>query len=325
MERPDDLSHEVAASRKDAGDRLDRLLVRALPTLSRSRLKALIQTGQVTAGGETIAAPSYRVKPGQRFVIIIPPAGEPVPKAQALPLSVVYEDADVIVIDKPAGLVVHPAPGNPDRTLVNALLAHCGDNLSGIGGVRRPGIVHRLDKHTSGLLVAAKTDLAQQALTTQFAARTIERAYQAIVWGVPAPRRGEIADPVGRHPRNRKKMAVVERGGKLALTRYRVIKVLGGVAAQLECRLATGRTHQIRVHLASRGHPLIGDQVYGGARHRSIKTLPPAAQDDINAFGRQALHAYLIGFRHPASDKSLQFASHLPFDLKALLNRLESL
>ena len=325
MERPDDLSHEVAATRKDAGDRLDRLLASALPTLSRSRLKALIQTGRVTAGGETIAVPSYRVKPGQRFVIRIPPASEPVPQAQALPLSVVYEDADVIVVDKPAGLVVHPAPGNPDRTLVNALLAHCGNSLSGIGGVRRPGIVHRLDKDTSGLLVAAKTDLAQQALTTQFAARTIERAYQAVVWGVPTPRRGEIADSVGRHPRNRKKMAVVERGGKPALTRYRVSQVLGGVAARLECRLATGRTHQIRVHLASRGHPLIGDPVYGGARHRLIKTLPPAAQDDIKAFERQALHAYLIGFRHPASNKSLQFTSHLPFDLKALLNRLESL
>lgn len=325
MERPNDQSQVVAATRRDAGDRLDRLLARALPTLSRSRLKVLIQTGQVTSGGVTIAAPSYRVKPGQRFAILVPPADEPAPQAQALPLSIVYEDADVIVVDKPAGLVVHPAPGNPNRTLVNALIAHCGDSLSGIGGVRRPGIVHRLDKDTSGSLVAAKTDRAQQALTAQFAAHTIERAYWAVAWGLPAPRRGEISGAIGRHPRNRKKMAVVTRGGKPALTRYRMIKALGGVAALLECRLATGRTHQIRVHLASRGHPLVGDPLYGGSRHHLLETLPGTVQKAVNAFARQALHARLIGFRHPGNNKSLQFTSDLPFDLKALISCLESL
>jgi 23S rRNA pseudouridine1911/1915/1917 synthase len=223
-------------------------------------------------------------------------------------LVIPYEDAHLLVIDKPAGLVVHPAPGNPDRTLVNALLAHCGDTLAGIGGVKRPGIVHRLDKDTSGLMVVAKTDLAHRALTADFAARRIERAYRAVVWGMP-PAGGEIEGAIGRDPRDRKKMAVRERGGKAALTRFARLEAFGTEAALLECRLATGRTHQIRVHLAALGFPLIGDPVYGRRRAPKI-------------FARQALHAGLLGFTHPATGETLRFTSDLPADMKALLAAL---
>ncbi len=311
--------HVAAVGKKDAGTRLDKYLAAALPELSRARLQALVKSGQVSAAGETISEPSHRVKPGQRFRVFIPAAIEAVPQAQAIPLAVVHEDAHLIVIDKPAGLVVHPAPGNPDRTLVNALIGHCGESLSGIGGVRRPGIVHRLDKDTSGLMVAAKNDAAHAGLAAQFAGRTIERAYLALVWGVPSPRSGEIAGNIGRNPRNRKKMAVVKRGGKPALTRYRVVERLGAAASLVECRLATGRTHQIRVHLSALGHAVIGDRLYGRAPRGRLEAVAGAASA---LPARQALHARLLGFRHPASGEQVRFESELPQDINDLLQAL---
>jgi 23S rRNA pseudouridine1911/1915/1917 synthase len=220
--------------------------------------------------------------------------------------------------------VVHPAPGNPDATLVNALIAHCGESLSGIGGVQRPGIVHRLDKDTSGLMVAAKTDAAHSGLAAQFATRTLTRAYKAVAWGVPSPAVGEIAGNIGRSPANRKKMAVLRRGGRPALTRYRILDLLGDVASLVECRLDTGRTHQIRVHLAYHGHPLIGDPLYGrGRRPRAVALRVPELQL-VGGFRRQALHAYRLEFRHPGSRERLEFESDLPEDMKDLVAGLES-
>ncbi len=315
----------VTTAAGDAGGRLDAVLAAHCPALSRSRLKALIQDGRVATAGETISEPSYRVKPDQTFAIIVPEAAPAIPRGEDIPLSVVYEDPDLIVIDKPAGLVVHPAPGNPDRTLVNALIAHCGDSLVGVGGVRRPGIVHRLDKDTSGLMVVAKTDAAHSGLVAQFQARSIARAYTAVVWGAPTPAAGEIRGNIGRNPRNRKKMAVLARGGKPAVTRYRVTRRYGPseapLASRLECRLETGRTHQIRVHLAHIGHPVIGDPVYGRRRRGAGE----AAEDAARRLGRQALHAHLIGFDHPISRKSLRFQSPIPMDIKALIGCLEEI
>ena len=320
--------YSVSSSAADVGTRLDRLLAAALAELSRSRIKALIEAGRVTAGGATLSDPSYRVKSGQTFAIFVPEAAAAKPEAQAIPLVVAYEDAELIVIDKPAGLVVHPAPGNPDRTLVNALLAHCGDSLSGIGGVRRPGIVHRIDKDTSGLMVVAKTDRAHAALAEQFAAHSIRRAYDAVVRGVPRPRRGRIEGPIGRNPRNRKKMAVVRRGGKPAVTHYRVLKAYGESASLVECRLETGRTHQIRVHMASLGHPIVGDPLYGrGSRTRrgGRQRKDSGADAPLPALPRQALHAKQLGFEHPVSGEQHDYISQFPFDINGLLEKLESL
>ena len=314
----------VTAGPGDAGMRLDRVLAAALPDLSRARVQALIKAGLVTRGRQTIAAPSYRVKPGQRFAVSIPRPIEAVPEAQPIPLDIVYEDTHLIVIDKPAGLVVHPAAGNPDHTLVNALIAHCGDSLSGIGGVRRPGIVHRLDKNTSGLLVAAKSDAAHRGLARQFADHSLERSYAAVVWGVPSPTQGEIAAPIGRHPIHRKKMAVVAHGGKPARTHYRVTKVFGGFAALVTCRLETGRTHQIRVHMSYLGNAVMGDPAYGASRRRH-GPLPAQARAALGLLGRQALHADVIGFSHPVTNAPLHFESGLPFDLGELINCLERL
>jgi len=287
-------------------------------------LKHLILEGSVTRDGATISDPAMRVKPGQIFQIAIPEAVLDHPLAQAMSLDILYEDDHLLVVDKPAGLVVHPAPGNPDRTLVNALLAHCGDSLAGIGGVKRPGIVHRLDKDTSGLMVAAKSEVAHTRLAADFAARRIGRTYFGIVWGVPLPPSGEIAGNIGRSPVNRKKMAVLARGGRTALTRYQVLREFHGIAAAIECRLATGRTHQIRVHLSERGHPLIGDPLYGSSRTgRRSKLLPESARGPVTAFPRQALHAQTLGFTHPISQESLEFKSELPSDIKLLLDTLE--
>ncbi|MGE5201823.1 MAG: RluA family pseudouridine synthase [Acidobacteriota bacterium] len=308
----------------EAGERLDRLLARRFGDLSRTRLKQLVVEGRVSVDGATITNPSLRVKPGQRCTAVLPPPVAATPQAQSIPLDIRYEDADLLVLEKPAGLVVHPAPGNPDNTLVNALLAHCGDSLAGIGGVRRPGIVHRLDKDTSGLMVVAKTEQAHAALAADFAARRIDRAYLAVVWGVPQPRVGEIAGAIGRNPRNRKTMAVVSRGGRPAITRYRVLRIFKDVAAVVECRLATGRTHQIRVHLAAQGHPLIGDPVYGRSRGRR-RTLPTALRAALDAFPRQALHAARLGFQHPSDGKQLEFESKLPNDINDLITILERL
>ena len=319
---PGAATRRVEAGAAEAGARLDKVLAAGLDGLSRSRIQGLLAAGLIATGGRTITDPSHRVKLGQIFDIIIPEPRPAVLVAQAIALNIVHEDDDLLVIDKPAGLVVHPAAGNPDNTLVNALLAHCGDSLSGIGGVIRPGIVHRLDKDTSGLIVVAKTDAAHAALAAQFADRTLSRNYLAVVHGVPAPDRGTIDAPIGRSPRNRKKMAVLERGGRPARTRYRVTRTLGPVgrplASMVECALETGRTHQIRVHLASIGHPVVGDPLYGVRRLGDT-----AAAEALRRFPRQALHAAELRFIHPRTDERCNFASILPNDMMALIERLE--
>jgi 23S rRNA pseudouridine1911/1915/1917 synthase len=326
---------EVRIAPENAGDRLDRALQRQLPELSRSRLKQLILDGHVESGGsnggpgsgKVLRDPAQRVGPDQIVVVLVPEPEAAEPEPQPIALDIRFEDAHLIVVDKPAGMVVHPAPGNSEGTLVNALLAHCGPSLAGIGGVRRPGIVHRLDKDTSGLLVAAKTEAAHRALTDDFAARRIERAYGAVVWGVPALASGEIAGNIGRSAVNRKKMAVVPGArGKPAVTRYRVERRLsigrGDLAALLECRLLTGRTHQIRVHLAHIGHSLIGDPAYGARSRGAIARLGPLGAQ-IAAFPRQALHARLLGFTHPITGERLRFESALPEDMARLISNLE--
>src|SRR6266851_3495190 len=309
---------EITIAPEDGGVRLDRALQRQLPELSRTRLKQLILSGQITGDGRLLRDPAQRASAGGRVVVMLPEPDDPTPAAQSIALDIRFEDEHLIVVDKPAGMVVHPAPGNREGTLVNALLAHCGPSLAGIGGVRRPGIVHRLDKDTSGLLVVAKTDQVHRALSRDFAGRRIERAYSAFVWGVPVPAAGEIAGS----PTNRKKMAVVaETRGKPAITRYRVERRFGaeGIwrAALVECRLLTGRTHQIRVHLAHSGHPLIGDPVYGARAGRAAARLGPAGAAS-EAFPRQALHARLLGFHHPVTGEWLAFESPLPADMAEL-------
>ncbi len=294
------------------GARLDQALAQVFDDLSRSRIKALILDGRATLDGRAATDPSAKVSMGQRLALTVPPAREAAPAAQAMDLSIVYEDTDVVVVDKPAGVVVHPGAGNADQTLVNALIAHCGDSLSGIGGVKRPGIVHRLDKDTSGLLVVAKNDAAHASLAAQFAEHSVTRRYLAAVWGVPNPKEGTIEGNIGRSTRNRKKMAVVSDGrGKTAVTHYTVRRRFGIAAALVECRLETGRTHQIRVHLSHTGHPVIGDPAYSRARGRK----PPIA--------RQALHAGILGFRHPRSGETLSFESETPHDFSVLLDWLK--
>jgi len=291
--------------------------------LSRARVQNLIKAGCVTrcADGTVMSDSNAKAKVGEVYMLTVPMASKAEPEAQAMPLDVIYEDEDVLVLDKPPGLVVHPGAGNWDHTLVNALLAHCGDSLSGIGGVARPGIVHRLDKDTSGLLVVAKNDQAHQALTSQFADRSLSRVYQAIVWGLPNMMSGAIEGAIGRHPRARQKMAIVEHGGKEALTHYKVLETFGTMACLVECRLATGRTHQIRVHMESIGHPVVGDPVYG-SRRRVRKAGEQGAVSFLEAFPRQALHAGEIHFIHPRTNKLLKFKAALPDDLKGLLKRL---
>lgn len=305
--------HRVPVTADEAGDRLDRVLSRHASSLSRSRIKALVEEGWVACDGRPVRDPALKVRAGQRFDIFVPEPVPALPQAEQIALSIVFEDGDLLVVDKPAGLVVHPAAGNPDGTLVNALLAHCGGSLSGIGGVARPGIVHRLDKDTSGLMVVAKTDGAHQGLSRQFAGRALSRDYLAVVAGVPTRGAGEIAGAIGRSPANRKKMAVVARGGKEALTRYRVERTFGTDASLVRCGLATGRTHQIRVHMASIGHPLLGDPLYG-RKPRAVHLR----------FGRQALHAAEITFFHPRDQRPMRFESSLPSDIKRLICSLES-
>ncbi len=310
-------SYESTVPQGAPRQRLDRYLADSLPEVSRSRIKALILSGHAAIDGAAVTNPAKPLRQGQTVALGMPAATPAVPEPQAIPLVVVYEDEALVVVDKPAGLVVHPAPGNPDRTLVNALLAHCGETLSGIGGVRRPGIVHRLDKETSGLMVAAKTDTAHQALAAQFAAHSIARAYAAVAWGVPLPRQGSVSGNIGRDPRNRKRMTIVSKGGKPARTGYRVQCVFGdGLASLLRCRLETGRTHQIRVHMRELGCPLVGDPVYGRGRKMTQKGAPEAAI----AFPRQALHAYFLGFTHPLSLRTLGFRSDFPNDIRHLLD-----
>ncbi len=323
---------DITTGPDDEGLRLDRALARHLPELSRTRLQALLAQGRLTRDGRPVISGSGRIAAGEHYVLSVPPPEPAAPVPQEIPLVIVHEDADLIVIDKPAGLVVHPAPGNPDGTLVNALLFHCGDSLSGIGGVRRPGIVHRLDKDTSGLLVVAKNDAAHRALAAQFAdhgrSGPLERAYVAFVWGVPARPSGTVDAPIDRHPVARDRMAVRE-GGRFALTHWRREAVYDDpagapVAARVECRLETGRTHQIRVHMAHIGHPLLGDTVYGVGHRTKANRLGPEARTHLENLGRQALHAARLGFEHPATGAFMSFESPLPPELAALETALAS-
>lgn len=313
------VTYSVSVAADKAGGRLDRLLADALPDLSRSRLKALIEQGAVAKADRAVTDPSHKTRAGDVYAVAVPPALPAEPAAQAMDLAILYEDDDLIVIDKPAGLVVHPAPGNPDRTLVNALLAHCGPSLKGIGGVGRPGIVHRLDKDTSGLMVVAKTEAAHQGLARQFAAHTLERAYYALVWGVPRPAKGRIEGNIGRSPRNRKKMAVLARGGRPAATRYKVIETYGATASLVECRLETGRTHQIRVHMAHIGHPVVGDPLYG---RRGGRAGGDPLATKLSTANTQVLHAYLLGFNHPKTAKALRFEGKIPSKFNDLVTIL---
>ena len=314
-----------------AGWRLDRFLAAALPDFSRSRLKQLLDEGAVSQGARTIKDANHRVKPGESYLVTIPPTAPAVPQGQDIPLEVVYEDKDLIVINKPAGLVVHPAAGNPDGTLVNALIAHCGPGVLRIGGEERPGIVHRLDKDTSGLLVAAKTERAMASLAKQFANHTIERAYNAVVWGSPRDTTGLIESQIGRSPFDRKRMTVLRAGGKRAATRYKVIEKFGPgdrpFASLIECRLETGRTHQIRVHLTHLGHPLIGDPQYGRNRTAPRAKSPEETRAFTAAadFPRQALHAFVLGFQHPSLHKTLRFEAPWPADFAELVEGLRGL
>jgi len=322
-----------AASRLEAEatavTRLDRFLAASFPAISRSRFQGLIAEGQVTVEGTAIREARHKLQPGDRVAVTIPQAAPAEPLPEAIPLHVVYEDRDLIVIDKPPGLVVHPAAGNETGTLVNALIAHCGDSLSGIGGVKRPGIVHRLDKDTSGLLVVAKNDAAHRSLAEQFAAHgrdgRLERAYLAVVWGRPERQHGTITASLARSPANRQKIAV-SRGAtaRQAITHYEVIEVFGSppVASLIRCRLETGRTHQIRVHLAHIGHPLLGDETYGAGFKTSLQKLPEAARLALKSLERQALHAAILGFEHPRTGRPLHFESPEPNDLRELISAL---
>ncbi len=314
--------HTVRAPPEAAGERLDRFLAAAFPDLSRSRLKTLIEEGRASRDGSRCAAASEAVRSGATYRLVLPPPVPATPRPQPMALSILYEDAHLLVLDKPPGLVVHPAPGNEEGTLVNAVLAHCGETLPGIGGEKRPGIVHRLDKDTSGVMVVAKSETALAALSAAFAGRDLERAYLALCWGVPEPPAGSIEGAIGRDPRERKRMAVVARGGKPALTHYRTLGHFAGAVAALELRLATGRTHQIRVHLASRGHPLVGDPLYLRRIPALARALEPELRHALLDFPRQALHAMSLGFRHPATGAWLRFRSPPPPDLAALLARL---
>lgn len=303
--------------------RADRFLADAIGSLSRSRVKALIEDGRATRDGAPLADPSETVRAGALYVLDIPAPVAATPQPQAIPLTILFEDSDLIVVDKPAGLVVHPAPGNLDGTLVNALLAHAGDDLPGIGGEKRPGIVHRLDKDTSGVMVAAKTERAHRTLSEAFANRDLDRAYIALAWGLPAPTTGEVVAPIGRHPGDRKRMAVVERGGKPATTRYTVSRAWGAAVSLVECRLLTGRTHQIRVHLAHIGHPIVGDPVYLRRTPAAARSLPAPVRDALLAFPRQALHAATLGFNHPVTGRPLAFESPVPPDISGLVALLD--
>jgi len=311
------------------GERLDAFLARRAAHLSRSRHKALIKGGQVTISAVASRDPNRRVAAGELVELSVPPPEPADPEPEAIPLSVVYEDDDLIVIDKPPGLVVHPGAGNWTGTLVNAPLAHCGDSLSGVGGVKRPGIVHRLDKDTSGLLVVAKNDEAHASLAAQFADHGREgpllREYDALVWGVPNPHIGMVDAPLDRDTKNRQKQAVTRSGGRHAITHYAVSERFGSVAALVRCRLETGRTHQIRVHLSYLGHPLVGDLVYGGGFLTKAKTLPVELKDRVQAFGRQALHARLLGFAHPRTGETMQFEADWPQDMAGLVQGFRKL
>ncbi len=325
-------THDITATEADHGQRVDRFLAERIGGLSRSRVKALIEEGHVTRDGETLTEPAQAVRPGSLYRVTEPPPAPARPQAQAMALDILFEDAHLIVLDKPAGLVVHPAPGNLDGTLVNGLLAHAGEELEGIGGEKRPGIVHRLDKDTSGIMVVAKTQQAHQILSDAFVTRDLDREYLALAWGMPNPREGVIEAAIGRHTTDRKRMAVVEQrsrgvqrgemagasAGKHAITHYRTEQVFHDAVALVRCKLMTGRTHQIRVHMAHIGHALVGDPVYLRRIPAVSRTLPAGLRDALLAFPRQALHAASLGFLHPITRKKLSFQSEPPEDFRKL-------
>ena len=322
----------ITIAPEQAGKRIDRLLSEQTGAPSRSRIKTLIEEGALARMRETTPPPGWTQvrEPGEAarkeavYVLTIPAPVSATPLPEAIPLSILFEDRDLIVLDKPAGLVVHPAPGNLDGTLVNALLAHCGPGFTGIGAEKRPGIVHRLDKDTSGVMVVAKTQRANDALTAAFAARAMDRSYLALCWGLPNPTSGSIEGAIGRDQRDRKRMAVVSHGGKLALTHYKVLRAFGTAAALVECRLATGRTHQIRVHMSTSGHPIAGDPLYLRRIPAAARGLPDSLRSALLDFPRQALHAASLGFAHPRSGEKLFFETAPPPDMAALIALLEA-
>lgn len=310
--------------------RLDKALALLYPDLSRSRLKSLILSGDVQVSGYIIKKASHEVLANDKILINIPPARDDTPRAENIPLEIIYEDDDLLVLNKAVGMVVHPGAGNYDGTLVNALLHHCKGNLSGIGGVKRPGIVHRLDKETSGLMVVAKNDQAHQGLSAQLEDRSLSRIYEALVWRVPNLIKGHIDMPIGRHSSNRLKMAIMMKSGRHAVTHYHVQKKYDEAVALVDCKLETGRTHQIRVHMQHMKHPLVGDPLYGLPAQEGVSLLKKAGYegdiiDQIMAFDRQALHAREIGFIHPVKDEEMHFSSESPADLQNIKNLLNSI
>jgi 23S rRNA pseudouridine1911/1915/1917 synthase len=325
---------DLTVGEAEAGQRVDRFLALRLPQFSRSRLQALVRTGHVTRGGTAIDELGSKVKAGETYAVHVPAPAPAQPSPQSIPLTVVYEDAHLIVIDKPMGMPAHPGPGHASGTLVNALLAHCGASLSGIGGVARPGIVHRLDKDTTGLLVVAKTDAAHKALSEQFAAHgadgKLERGYRALVWGAPDRPSGIIDAPLDRSHANRTKMAVVAGDrGRRAVTHYSVLEKFPRTGAKplaslLRLTLETGRTHQVRVHLAHIGHPLLGDMTYGSTHKASARKLDSEAEAALEKLQRQALHAAELMFQHPVTGKRLRFESPLPDDMGAVVAALKA-
>ncbi len=321
----DENTYTVIVSEDKGGMRLDRLSTEELPEISRNRVQTLIDEKQITGSTKKKIAASVKVTIGDVYRVEIPPVARAEPEPQDIPLDVLFEDEYLLVLNKPVRLVVHPAAGNLDGTLVNALLYHCGESLSGIGGVARPGIVHRLDKDTSGVMVVAKTDLAHRHLAEQFESRVIERAYKAVVWGIPNPREDRIVGYIGRSPMNRKKMAVLDFGGRFAATNYKVDHVIGRAASLVECRLETGRTHQIRVHMAAIGNGVVGDPVYGGVGRNKLKLAKPDIRKRIEEFSYQALHAYKIGFIHPRTGEAMRFEEPLTSNIGRLIESLEKI
>ncbi|AOX17483.1 RluA family pseudouridine synthase [Kozakia baliensis] len=315
--------YECPVTAEQAGQRADRFLAETIGTLSRSRIKALIEAGHVLRDGAPLREPSETTRAGQIFLLTVPPAAPARPQAEDRTLPILFEDRDLIVLNKPAGLVVHPAPGNESGTLVNALLGHCGEDLEGIGGEKRPGIVHRLDKDTSGIMVVAKTPMAHNALSDAFAKRDIDRAYMALAWGA-LPKEIDFDGAIGRDKRDRKRMTVVHHGGKTALTHVRTEEIFHASVSLIHCKLATGRTHQIRVHLSQAGHPLLGDPVYLRRIPAAARSLPLEAKQAALDFPRQALHAARLGFVHPRSGEKLLFEAPPPEDMQELTRILRA-